>query len=55
MWGLVNGKSQVHLPFGYWGDKPPYEGPWKHDIFRNDLTPYDEHELELIKRAIGVK
>lgn len=55
MWGLVNGKSQVHLPFGYRGDKPPYEGPWKHDIYRNDLTPYDEHELELIKQATGVK
>ena len=54
MWGFVNGKSQVHLPFGYMGDKPPYDGPWKHDIYHNDLTPYDVHELELIKQATGV-
>lgn len=27
MWGLVNGKSQVHLPFGYRGDNLPTKAP----------------------------
>jgi len=50
-WGLVNGKTQTDLP---WGHKPgkPYTGPWQHDLFRPDLTPYDHEEIQWFKVAI---
>ncbi len=47
-WGLVNGKTQTHLP---WGSKKgdPEPKPWHHDLFRRDLTPYDPQEVEFIR------
>ena len=53
MWGLVNGKTQTHLPFGYCADKPPYTGRWKHDLFHADHTPYNPKELELLRELTG--
>ena len=53
MWGLVNGKTQTHLPFGYCADKPPYTGRWKHDLFHADHTPYNPKELELLRKLTG--
>ena len=51
MWGLVNGKTQVHLPFGSRPGDKVHRGPWKHDIFHSDHTPYDPAENELIRQA----
>lgn len=50
-WGLVNGKTQTNYHWGSKaGDPPPQL--WQHDIFRGDLTPYDQNEIELLKRCI---
>ncbi|MCX6923593.1 MAG: DUF4380 domain-containing protein, partial [Verrucomicrobia bacterium] len=50
-WGLVNGKTQTHFP---WGSKAGAPEPqvWQHDIFRNDRTPYDETELAFFQKTI---
>ena len=51
-WGLVSGKSNTIFP---WNSKEgsPEPNPWFHDIFRNDGTPYDVKEIELIKTLTG--
>lgn len=51
MWGLVNGKTQTHLPWGHRPEKLPYTGVWQHDLFHSDFRPYDERELEIIRRC----
>ena len=50
-WGLVNGKTQTHLP---WGHRPSDPEPliWQHDLYRNDLTVYKPAELGLFKELI---
>lgn len=51
--GLVRGKCNFHLP---WRPKPedlPEPKVWFHDIFRQDGTPYDPKEVELIKELTG--
>ena len=53
LWGLVNGKTQTHLPWGHRPEMLPYTGPWQHDIFRGDHTPYDDSEIRTIKTATG--
>ena len=55
LWGLVNGKTQTHLPWGHRPEKLPYNGPWQHDLFRGDLTPYDKSEIDLFKSVIAAK
>ena len=48
-WGLVNGKSQTHIPWDY--DKSLGEPKiWFHDVLHNDGTPYSENEVNLIKK-----
>ncbi|MDR1130756.1 MAG: cellulase family glycosylhydrolase [Prevotellaceae bacterium] len=53
MWGLVNGKTQTDLPWGFRPEKLPYTGEWQHDLFHGDFTPYRESELALIKQLNG--
>ena len=51
-WGLVNGKTQTHLPWDSWA-KPYLDGmagPWFHDIFTSDGVPHDATEVEFIRR-----
>ena len=50
-WGLVNGRSQTHL---HWGWRPGRPEPevWQHDLYRGDHTPYDEDELILFRKHI---
>jgi len=51
-WGFVAGKSQTSLPWDSW-QKPYIDREptiWFHDIFRDDLTPYRQEEVDLIKR-----
>jgi hypothetical protein len=51
-WGLVQGKSQTHLPWDSW--RRPYidrePDVWFHEVFRTDGTPYRVEETDLIKR-----
>ncbi|MBL7111603.1 MAG: cellulase family glycosylhydrolase [Bacteroidales bacterium] len=51
-WGLVNGKTQTHL---HWGWRPGMGEPkvWQHDLFNNDHTAYDKKELILFRKYIG--
>jgi len=49
-WGLVNGKTQTHIPWNH--DKSKGEPTiWFHDVLHRDGTPYDEREMELIKQV----
>ena len=48
-WGLVNGKTQTNYHWGSKAGEPP-PGVWQHDIFRGDLTPYDDKEIQLLQR-----
>ena len=58
-WGLVAGRTQTHLAWDSWkspGAYNPYTGEpdyWFHDIYRQDLTPYDPGEIELIRKVTG--
>jgi hypothetical protein len=49
LWGLVNGKTQTHLPWGHRPENLPYTGVWQHDLFKGDFEPYKKEETELIK------
>jgi hypothetical protein len=53
-WGLVNGRTQTHLP---WGHQPGDPEPklWQHDLFKADRTPYDARELEVFRQNIHQK
>jgi hypothetical protein len=55
LWGLVNGKTQTDLPWGFRPEKLPYTGEWQHDLFRPDFTPYDANEIAIIKSLNGDK
>lgn len=54
-WGLVQGKTQTHLPWDSWQrpyvDREP--AIWFHEVFRSDGTPYIPEEVEYIKRMTG--
>jgi len=49
LWGLVNGRTQTHHP---WGSPQGAAEPdlWFHDLFRPDGAPYDPAEIEAIRR-----
>lgn len=51
-WGLVNGKTQTHLPWGHRPEDLPYKGVWQHDLYHADFTPYAPKELALFKQYI---
>lgn len=48
-WGLVNGKTQTHFP---WGSPEGAHEPeiWFHDVLRSNGEPYDPEEISLIHR-----
>jgi hypothetical protein len=50
-WGFVAGKTQTYLPWESW--EHPYvrsEPPiWFHEVLRQDLTPYRQAEVDLIR------
>jgi hypothetical protein len=50
-WGLINGKTQTDLGWGWRPGRPEPE-VWQHDLFHGDHTPYDKEELELFRRTI---
>jgi len=50
-WGLVSGRSQTIYPWHSW--KKPFTeepDPWFHDVFRQDGSPYDRNETDLIRK-----
>ena len=54
-WGLVAGKTQTYLPWDSW-DRPYVRSQptvWFHEVFRNDDTPYRQHEVDLIRELTG--
>lgn len=53
MWGLVNGKTQTHLPWGHRPEHGEWKGPWQHDIYYGDFTPYDKAEIDMLKEYTG--
>ncbi|AXC14578.1 hypothetical protein ACPOL_5328 [Acidisarcina polymorpha] len=54
-WGLVAGKTQTYYPWDSWQHPYVLEQPtvWFHEVFRQDWTPYREHEVELIHELTG--
>jgi hypothetical protein len=54
-WGLVAGKTQTYYPWDSW--QRPYvllqPMVWFHEVFRQDDTPYRQHEVDLIRELTG--
>jgi Cellulase (glycosyl hydrolase family 5) len=54
-WGLVAGKTQTYLPWDSW--QRPYvlvqPTVWFHEVFKQDDTPYRQHEVDLIRQLTG--
>jgi hypothetical protein len=50
-WGLVNGKTQTHLGWG-WRPGRPDPPQWQHDLYHGDHTPYAMDELALFREHI---
>lgn len=50
-WGFVAGKTQTYLPWESWRHPYVHEQPpvWFHEILRQDLKPYREAEVILIR------
>lgn len=50
-WGLVNGKTQTHLPWPVVMQADSnYDKQWFHDLFNKDHRAYCEAEIELFKQ-----
>jgi hypothetical protein len=50
-WGFVAGKTQTYLPWDSW-EKPYVTSQptvWFHEVFRQDDTPYRQHEVDEIR------
>lgn len=47
-WGWVAGRTQTYLP---WESKAgaPHPEIWQHDILREDGTPFDANEIEMVR------
>jgi hypothetical protein len=56
-WGLVQGKSQTHLPWDSWQKPYVIEPPtiWFHEVFYPDGKPYREQEVKLIKELTSTE
>ncbi len=51
-WGFVAGKTQTYFPWDSW--ERPYvliqPTVWFHEVFKQDDTPYRQHEVDLIRQ-----
>lgn len=54
-WGLVAGKTQTYYPWDSWQRPYVLAQPtvWFHEVFRQDDTPYRQHEVDLIRELTG--
>lgn len=54
-WGLVAGKTQTYYPWDSWHLPYVTRQPtiWFHEVFRQDDTPYRQHEVDLIRELTG--
>lgn len=52
-WGLVNGKTQTHLPWGHRPADLPFNRIWQHDLYTTDYQVYSPYEIELFKSFIA--
>ena len=54
-WGLVAGKTQTYYPWDSWQRPYVLQQPtiWFHEVFRNDGTPYRQHEVDEIRSLTG--
>ena len=54
-WGLVAGKTQTYFPWDSWQRPYVMEQPtvWFHEVFRQDDTPYRQHEVDEIRSLTG--
>jgi hypothetical protein len=54
-WGLVAGKTQTYLPWDSWQKPYVTSQPtvWFHEVFRQDDTPYRQHEVDIIRQLTG--
>jgi hypothetical protein len=50
-WGLVNGRTQTHLPWPAVARVTP-PGLWQHDLLHPDGTPWDAQEVELFRSQL---
>lgn len=49
--GLVNGKTQFHIVWDFIKSFPSVDTTlWMHDLYHADFRPYDEEELEILRR-----
>lgn len=51
-WGLVNGRTQTHFPWGSPAGAPEPE-TWFHDLLHSDGRPYCDDEIALLKNSAG--
>jgi hypothetical protein len=51
-WGFVSGKTNTIFPWGT-PQGSPEPDPWFHDIYRGDYTPYQQSEVDFIKKIIA--
>jgi hypothetical protein len=54
-WGFVAGKTQTFYPWDSWQKPYVLSQPtvWFHEVFRQDDTPYRQHEVDLIRQLTG--
>jgi hypothetical protein len=54
-WGLVAGKTQTYYPWDSWERPYTLSQPtvWFHEVFRQNDTPYRQHEVDLIRELTG--
>jgi len=50
-WGLVNGRTQTHLPWPALEQHVP-PGQWHHDLFHADGAAYDAGEIDAFRAAL---
>ncbi len=53
-WGLVNGRTQTHFPWGSVEGAPP-PPVWFHDLLNGQGMSYREEEAALIRQVIGAR
>ena len=49
-WGLVNGKTQTHIPWPNILKNNTDNAQWFHDVLHADGTPYSKAEIEIIRK-----